>query len=404
MKAWILGVGDEVLSGKVVNTNASYLALKLQELGIYTDEMIVVSDNVDHIKKRISSFMESDCDLLITTGGLGPTHDDLTTEGVSHALGLELEFNDFAYQNIQNYFKNENFNNCNLKQAYIPKSATVIPNSVGTACGYRVEINNKIIIVLVGPPFELKPMFESYCVPYLKSQTKNEMLVANYQVMGVGESEIEPTILELISNNPDVSINPYFSVGLIRFQIMSKSNNYDSFIKACCEFEEKLSNNIISKEGKSIEEQLVQRLKELGYRISFCESCTGGLLAATIINVSGASSVIKESLVTYSNESKIKYLKVNPQTIEQYDVASLEVAKEMSEGLYKLTKSEVCISVTGVAGPTTDNPLKPVGSVYFGLTINGNTLTFEKLFKGSRDLIRKRAVMWILYIAYVNLK
>ena len=154
---------------------------------------------------------------------------------------------------------------------------------------------------------------------------------------------------------------------------------------------------IVSDENKSIEEVLISELKQLGYTISCAESCTGGLLVSKLINVSGASSVIKESLVTYSVSSKEKYLHVNHETVEKYDVASLEVAREMVEGLFTLTHSDVCISVTGVAGPTTDNPAKPVGLVYYGIRIKGKNVVEEQKFQGDRDLIRNRAVMWILY-------
>ena len=187
-------------------------------------------------------------------------------------------------------------------------------------------------------------------------------------------------------------------------ELQDKEKNLLEFNTAKKDFEVTLGEYIISSDNENIEEVLVKKLKELKYTISFCESCTGGLLASSIIDVSGASSVINESLVTYSNESKIKYLNVSNQTIEKYDVASLEVAKEMSEGLFELTKSNVCVSVTGVAGPTSPNPEIPVGSVFFGVSINGETTLFSNVFKGNRSLVRQKAVKWILYKTYLLLK
>ena len=404
MKAWIMSVGDEVLSGRVVNTNSSYLATKLEEIGITTKEMVVCGDDSSQIDYHIQNFLKSDCEVLISSGGLGPTHDDITVKAISDSLGLELVYYKEAEDNIKRYFKNYNYNSCNLKQAYFPKGSIIIPNNLGTAPGAILEVDGKIIIILVGPPFELKPMFEEHCIPHLNKYNPNKLLVNNYTVMGVGESEIEPTIMEIATRNPKVSINPYFSIGKIRFQLSTEEKNLLEFNTAKKDFEVTLGEYIISSENENIEEVLVKRLKELKYTISFCESCTGGLLASTIIDVSGASSVINESLVTYSNESKIKYLNVSNQTIEKYDVASLEVAKEMSEGLFELTKSNVCVSVTGVAGPTSPNPEIPVGSVFFGVSINGETTLFSNVFKGNRSLVRQKAVKWILYKTYLLLK
>lgn len=404
MNSWILGIGDEILSGRVVNTNASYISSKLEEIGITTQKMFVVGDEYQDIDKVMKEFISSDCEVLITTGGLGPTHDDITIEAISRSLKLKLVSYPEAVNNLNNYFNGKEFNECNLKQTYFPKGTKIIPNKLGTACGGILEVSNKVVIILVGPPFELKPMFENYVMSYLKQYNSDCLLIKNYTVMGIGESEIEPTIIQIKSRHPSASINPYFSIGKIRFQITEKSNNLDEFNKVCADFEKTLGDLIISDENKDICEVFVNRLKELHYKVSFCESCTGGLLSSKIISVNGASAVIDESLVTYSNQAKIKYLNVLPETINNYDVASIEVAKEMVKGLFNLTNSNICISVTGVAGPTSNNPDIPVGSVFFGVSINGNIKTYKNIFKGDRELVRQKAAMWILYKTLLEIK
>lgn len=404
MKSWILNIGDEVLSGRVVNTNSSYIASKLEEIGIVTSKMIVVGDDYLDVDNVIQDFMASDCEVLITTGGLGPTHDDITVEAIARSLKLELISYPEAIKNLHNYFNGKKFNECNLKQTYFPKGSKIIPNKLGTACGAILEVSNKIIIILVGPPFELKPMFENNVISYLQKDNTKSLLIKNYTVMGIGESEIEPTIIQIKSRHQTATINPYFSVGKIRFQITEKSNDLDEFNNVCNDFEKTLGDLIISCDNKDICEVFVQKLKELHYKVSFCESCTGGLLASKIISVSGASAIIDESLVTYSNQSKIKYLNVSQQTIDTYDVASVEVAEEMAKGLYNLTQSNICISVTGVAGPTTNNPDIPVGSVFFGVSINGEVKTYKNIFKGDRELVRQKAAMWILYKTLLEIK
>lgn len=401
MKAVILNVGDEVLEGRVINTNSSFLSSSLLKVGIKTEKIVVVGDNERTLQNEINSFINSDCDLLITTGGLGPTHDDFTKELLAKTLDIEMILNKDAKELLDNYFKDK-YADCNLKQAYFPKDSIIIPNKLGTADGAIIEKNNKIFIILVGPPFEMKPMFNDSVLPYLKRKAKVSILINEYVLMGICESEAEDMLKLLYEKYPNINIAPYASIGKIRYQITGAADETEMFIKACTDFQELFSEYIVTstifnKDLLEIEELVVNNLKKKKYHISFCESCTGGMLVSKIINVNGASDVINESLVTYSNEAKIKYLNVNKETIQKYGVVSEQVVYEMANGLYRLTGSEVCVSVSGIAGPTGGTANKPVGLVHFAIRIDNNTLCFHRVFRGGRDQIRTGATMFILY-------
>lgn len=403
MKAAILNVGDEVLSGKIVNTNSSFLAHELEMIGIETLYVSVVGDDQKMLTNEIKRFNESDCDILITTGGLGPTHDDFTKEVVCGELGLELELNEEALKILNNYFKGD-YAKCNEKQAYFPKEATIIPNLKGTACGAILEKNNKIYVILVGPPFEMKPMVIDTLLPFLKNKINNDLMIKEYQVTGIGESAAEEILINLINKYPYVNVAPYASVQKIRYQITSHEKYKNEFFEVCEEFESIMDEYIISTTNQTIEEVVVGKLKELGYFISTAESCTGGMISSTIVNVNGSSAVFKESVVTYSNEAKVKYLNVNESTISKFGVVSKEVVTEMAYGLRKLTGSDVCLTVSGIAGPTGGSEQKPVGLVHFAILVNDELFTFNKVFRGDREMVRRRATHNCLYEVYKLLK
>lgn len=403
MKALILAVGDEVLSGRVVNTNASFLAGELEKLGIETIKHITIGDNEKMLRSEVAEFINSDIDILITTGGLGPTHDDFTKEVICDIFNKEMELKDVAYQTLVNYF-GDYFAKSNMKQAYFPVDSIVLPNPIGTAHGCIFEGLGKKVILLVGPPFENTLMFNLGVKPYLESLFEEKLLIKEYTIMGAGESKIEDYLSDFFKEYSDIAINPYASMGKIRYQITTKASNEARFIECNKKFEELMDPYIVSCNNEPIEEVVFKKLKELGYTISFTESLTGGMLASTLINVSGSSEVIKESLVTYSNEAKIKYLKVKEETIDKYNVASMEVSREMADGLYELTNSDVCISTTGIAGPTGGVDGKPVGLTCYTIKVKDKYLTKEKVFKGDRNQIRLRATMYILYELYKILK
>lgn len=402
MRALILNIGNEVLSGKVVNTNSSFLAKELNKIGIITEKVVVVGDDEDAINKEINDFKQSHLDILITTGGLGPTHDDLTKEVLSKNLNLRLELDNDSLSHLQAYF-DASMSQSNLKQAYFPKEAMIIPNHLGTANGAIISLSQKLYVILVGPPQEMIPMVNEHIIPYLRNISKVEVISQEYIVMGNGESYFEDFLSDLMKIFPRVSLAPYASIGKIRYLVTAKTEDEEDFKLFVKEFESLMADYIISKDNEEIEEVLVKALKARNYTISFAESCTGGMLASRIINVPGASRVIGESLVTYSNDAKIKYLNVNEDTINHYGVVSDQVVIEMVDGLKKKSKANIAVSVSGIAGPTGGSVAKPVGLVHYAIKINNQLFVESKVFKGNREMIRTRTTLWVLYRIYYHL-
>lgn len=399
MRAELLNVGDEVLCGKVINTNASFLAIELEKIGIEVVKVVTIGDDKDDLNNEINIFRKSNIDYLITTGGLGPTHDDFTKEVLYENLGLEMVERAEPLELLNKYF-NGKFTECNLKQILYPQDAYLLPNDKGTAMGAFNEHQGKMYTVLVGPPFELKPMVNNYLIPLLKTKVKNQKIVKEYIIMGTGESQVEDILKDYYKKYPHVEINPYASIGRVRYQITAFKEHEEEFVEANEEFKDILDDYIISDSNETIEDKVYQELKRLNYHISFSESCTGGLLAGKLINTSGASSVIDESLVTYSNESKIELLKVKEETIAKYDVVSEEVAIEMAKGIKEFANVEVGCGVTGYAGPTGGTADKPVGTICFAICVNDKTFSKTCLFGTQRNVIREKAVMMIYYHLY----
>ena len=399
----LLNVGNEVLSGKVVNTNASFLSLELEKVGFEVRKVVTIADDKEDLRKEVLSFLDSNIDYLVTTGGLGPTHDDFTKEVLFETVGLELvEFQE-PIDLLHKYF-GDKFAECNLKQALYPKDAILLPNDLGTAMGAYVEHNNKMYTILVGPPFELKPMFLNYLVPILKKKTDNEVIYQEYIVMGIGESAVEELLKDYYEEYSDIETAPYASIGKVRYQLTSTVANKARFVKANQEFKRILDEYIISDTNEEIEEKVYQELKRLGYHISFAESCTGGMLSSKLVNVAGSSSVMNESYVTYSEDAKMKLLGVKKETIEKYDVVSNRVAIEMANGLNFKTGAEVCVAVTGYAGPTGGTETIPVGTVCFSIIVNNKEWTYQRFFKTDRNTFRLKTSMLIYYYIYSILK
>ena len=369
-KAYLVSVGDEVLSGKVVNTNQSYLSLKCEELGIKVIYAAAIGDDHHAIAKVCSDFMASEATLMITTGGLGPTHDDFTKEDICQYFGLEMVERPEAKEVLERYFKGP-YDPCNIKQTLFPQEAYLLNNEIGTADGCCIHVNHKKIMIMVGPPHEMNLMFEHYGIPYLKQFTEQQYYTQNFILMDGSESGFEPKIMTLNHKYHHSQINPYFSIGKIRYQLKTETSYGEEFEAAKKEFKEIFKDYLLADYDCEVEDVLVPYLKEKGYHISTAESLTGGLVASTLINVSGSSNVINEAFVTYASSAKESLLSVNAETIEHYNVVSEEVAAEMVQGLYEKTHAEVCLATTGVAGPTGGTPEIPVGTACIGIGIKG---------------------------------
>lgn len=396
MIAEILCVGTELLLGDIVNTNAQYLARRLSELGIFVYHQSVIGDNPERLKDAYKlAFSRSD--LVITTGGLGPTKDDLTKEVAFEYFGKESVLHNESLEIIEGYFNKlgKSMSESNKKQAYFPKDAIILPNNNGTAPGCIIDEEGKILITLPGPPKEMKPMFEEAAIPYLLKYQDGILVSKVLRVIGVGESEAADMLSDIIDNQTNPTVAPYAKDGEVTFRITAKSHSEEEGYELIKPIEEKvrkiLGDRVYGEGETSLEEVLAEMLVKNNLTIATAESCTGGMIAAKLINYSGVSSSFLEGAVTYSNESKIRRLGVNKNTLENYGAVSSETAKEMVSGITKTSGADIGISITGIAGPSGGTEEKPVGLVYIGLSIKGEIIIKKLNLAGNRQKIRERA-------------
>ena len=401
MKAEILAIGTEILLGDIVNTNTQYIAKRLADLGISVYHQCVVGDNPERLLEAYNLAF-SRADLVITTGGLGPTKDDLTKEVAFEYFGKQSVVHEASLKIIEDYFKNvdRTMTKNNRKQAYFPIDAIVLPNNNGTAPGCIIDENSKIIALLPGPPWEMKPMFEEAVVPYLLKFTQGVLVSKVLRVIGVGESSAETMIEDIMDKQTNPTVAPYAKEGEMTFRITAKANTQDEGIKIIKPMEDeirsRLGDNIYGEGDTTLENVIGEILVNKKLTIATAESCTGGMVASTLINYPGISASLKEGAVTYSNEAKINRLGVKKETLDKYGAVSSEVAAEMASGIAKTAGTSIGISTTGIAGPDGGSDEKPVGLVYVGLCINGEVKTKKLKLSGKRQEIRKRATMQLL--------
>lgn len=402
MKAEIIAIGTEILLGDIVNTNAQYLSKQLADNGIDVYHQSVIGDNEERVLEAFKEGFKR-ADIIITTGGLGPTKDDLTKEMASKYFNRELILDEESLKYIESYFKKNGreLKGGNKKQAYFPKGSIVLPNPNGTAPGAIIEEENKIMIILPGPPREMKPMFKNYVMPYLNKFT-NEVLVSKVlRIFGIGEGYMAEKIEDLIDNQSNPTIAPYAKDKDVTLRITAKAKDKNTALKIIepveKEIRERLGDNIYGEgEDTTLEEVVAKKLISKNLTISTAESCTGGMLASTLINYPGISKVFLEGAVTYSNEAKIKRLGVKKETLDKYGAVSEETAREMALGIAKTSETNIGLSTTGLAGPDGGTKEKPVGLVYIGLSINGEVRVKKLNLQGDRQKIRIRTVMNIL--------
>jgi len=375
MKSMILSVGTELLFGQITNTNSVYLSQQLNSLGIDVLHHHTVGDNPKRLAEVIKHSL-LDCDIIIATGGLGPTQDDLTKEVVCEVMGDTLSLDENVLDNIKALFRkiNRDMTENNIKQAYLPSRATVFFNDVGSAPGFALTNKGKVVICMPGPPRELKPMFENHARPYLEKLTDSKIYYKMIKTFGAGESWLETELFDLIDNQTDPTIATYAKEGECALRVASKRSTETEAIDAVNAMTEKIKERIgeliYSFDDESIHEVACKILMEKNISISCAESCTGGVFSEYLTRIPGISSVFDRSFITYSNRSKIEELGVNPETIESFGAVSAEVALEMARGVKAKSGSRLCISVTGVAGPGGGTAEKPVGLSYIGLVFD----------------------------------
>lgn len=396
----VITIGTEILLGSIMNTNANYLSRQFVGLGLETHYHTTVDDDKFRLESVLKIALER-ADIIITTGGLGPTDDDLSKEVLANTLGLEMIKDSKAEEHLLNKFKSikSKMTKNNLKQIYKPKGSKLITNDRGTAPGIYIENGNNKIIMLPGPPKEMTYMFENYVLDLIKD--KYHILTKSINTFGIGESKLEEELktLDIYENGFDIAT--FAHLGTCEIKIIGKGSDIGLIMSKIEDkvriVEGKFDQYIYGYDNESLQEILVKNLKNSNYTISSCESCTGGLLASKITSITGASQVFELGIVTYSNNSKIQELGVSNDTLERFGAVSEEAAHEMAKGLYDKSKANIVVSITGIAGPGGGSKEKPVGLVYFCIMVNGKTRIVKKIFSGDRLRIQEGAANTALW-------
>lgn len=401
MTVELISVGTEILLGNIVNTNAAYLSEKCAELGLSLYYETSVGDNEGRLKSILTTAL-SRSDIIILTGGLGPTADDLTKEVTAKTLGLELVLDTHTKERIGEYFNkivSHGIPDSNWKQAEVIEGAIIIDNTNGTAPGLIVETQyGKRVILLPGPPNEMIPMFEQDIFPYLNRLRPHVFYSAMVKICGIGESKVEEGIKDLMDRQENPTIAPYAKTGEVHLRVTASADTLEegmNLVKPVVEeLKERFKDNIYTTDEKeTLEENVVKLLKQNNLTLATAESCTGGLLTGKIVNVAGASSVLNSGFITYSNESKTQFLDVSEGTLKEYGAVSEKTAGEMAMGAARATNSNVGIAITGLAGPDGGTIDKPVGLVYIGCFLNDKITVKEYHFRGNRQKIREYSVV-----------
>ena len=371
MKVAIIAVGTELLFGQTVNTNAVYLSRELNLMGFDVMYHHTVGDNPARLREMIDETFR-DCDMIITTGGLGPTQDDLTKEILCEAFGDELVLHQPSMDALKHIFKKmgREMTENNIKQAYMPSRARVFPNEQGSAPGCALEKDGKIAICLPGPPREMTDMFEKQVRSYLKDMAEGSMCYRLIRTFGIGESDLETRLMDIVDGQTDPTIATYAKEGECYLRIASKRDDpaeAEAAVNSMLEdVKDRIGEYIYDCDNTDLWDVVGEKLIKNNITISSAESCTGGMFAEKLTSVPGISAVFGRSYVTYSNEAKTEILGVKEETLKAHGAVSEETAREMARGLKKVSGSRICVSVTGIAGPDGGTPEKPVGLVYIG--------------------------------------
>lgn len=400
MTVELICVGTEILLGNIVNTNAAYLAGKCAELGLSCYYQSVVGDNEERLTDILQTAVHRS-DIVILSGGLGPTEDDLTKEVAAKVMGRKMYPDEESERNIREFFAGKGMEPTenNWKQALIPEGAVVLTNRNGTAPGVIISdgAKGRHVVLLPGPPRELKPMFEEFVVPYIRQLQPGVIFSQTVKVCGIGESKVETMLKDLIDAQMNPTIATYAKTGEVHIRVTAMAEEVKSAKKLIKPVVKELKGRLGSyiyttDENVTLEKSVVDLLLANKLTVTCAESCSGGLLSARLINVSGVSDVYKTGFITYSNKAKRRLLGVKRSTLEKYGAVSAKTAEEMARGAQNVTRADVSVSVTGIAGPDGGSEEKPVGTVFIACSIKGNVVVREYHFTGNRAGIRESTV------------
>ena len=403
MRVELVSVGTELLLGDIVNTNTAYLSKELAALGLGVFRQTTVGDNRERLLKTLeSAFLENDT--VIITGGLGPTDDDITKECAAEYFGREFYFHEYSWVKILERLTRVGRNiitENNKKQAMIPEGAIVLENYCGTAPGIIIEENNKRIVLMPGPPREMRDMFEKSVKPYLEKFSNKQFISKYVRFYGIGESLLETKIKDIMDNQTNPTLALYAKTGEVLLRITASGDDKeeceDLIRKQLAEIENRVGEYIylvgdedISSTQTEMNTVVANLLIENKFTIAIAESLTGGKISSMLVEKSGISEAFLEGIVCYSNKSKINTLGVREETLAKFGAVSEEVAKEMALGAAKRLGADFAVATTGIAGPNSDETDKPVGLAYIGIYAQGDISIRECLFTGDRELIRYR--------------
>lgn len=377
----LISVGTEILLGDILNTDAQFLSIELAKLGISVIHQSTVGDNRERLLAQLKEAADRS-DIIILSGGLGPTPDDLTKEVCCEFFGKKMFLHEPTVEKIKTYFSTKGMEMAqnNLKQAMLPKDCVIFPNDNGTAPGMAIEKDGVHILVLPGPPRELKPMFRNCAVPYLMQFSDRIIVSHNIRTFGIGESLMAERVNDLFdAENPTVA--PYAKDGEALLRVTAMARTKEEAENLCepviNEIKNRLDGFVYGVDYTCIEEAVIEKLKEKHMKVATAESCTGGLIAKRITDVPGASEVFDCGIISYANEIKHRVLGVSEDDLNKYGAVSEPVAKQMAQGALKVSGADIAVSVTGIAGPDSDSTNKPVGLVYIGLADRDNVWVRE---------------------------
>ncbi len=408
-KASIISIGNEVLSGQTVDTNTSYLSRKLLSIGIPVVSSYTVGDDIDSIARALS-LASSDADVILATGGLGPTDDDLTRQGFAKLLGTELQLQNELLQKIQSFFTNRNLQMPanNKIQAYIPAGAKALANNLGTAPGIMAKVKGKLFVAMPGVPSEMKQMFEESVLAELKTFGIDQaVVVRKLKCFGAGESDIAELIAPFMQRGRNPLINCTAKYGVITLCITAMAEDKDK-AQQMVEKDEKSLRNMLGEliygtAQQTLAEVVGEKLAQQKKTIAVAESCTGGCLAKLLTDVPGASRYFTQGWVTYSNRAKASELGVPADFIEKHGAVSNQVAQAMAQRARKKAETDFAIGVTGIAGPAGGSEHKPVGLVYISVDSANGCETKRFIFSHDRYSIRLRAAQTALNMLRLKL-
>lgn len=377
----LISVGTEILLGDILNTDAQFLSIELAKLGISVIHQSTVGDNRERLLAQLKEAADRS-DIIILSGGLGPTPDDLTKEVCCEFFGKKMFLHEPTVEKIKAYFSTKGMKMAqnNLKQAMLPKDCVIFPNDNGTAPGMAIEKDGVHILVLPGPPRELKPMFRNCAVPYLMQFSDRIIVSHNIRTFGIGESLMAERVNDLFdAENPTVA--PYAKDGEALLRVTAMARTKEEAENLCKpvinEIKNRLDGFVYGVDYTCIEEAVIEKLKEKQMKVATAESCTGGLIAKRITDVPGASEVFDCGIISYANEIKHRVLGVSEDDLNKYGAVSEPVARQMAQGALKVSGADIAVSVTGIAGPDSDSTNKPVGLVYIGLADRDNVWVRE---------------------------